>query len=121
MFSDNNLPDTLKPINQVAEEFQLEAHILRFWETKFLQIKPTKAKGNRRLYNKENIEIISKIKDLLYNQGYTIEGAKKYLAKENQNEIVQTQKIENSNPIELDEIITDLEKIKQQLENNLAA
>ncbi|WP_168464688.1 MerR family transcriptional regulator [Wolbachia endosymbiont of Ctenocephalides felis wCfeT] len=63
-------------IGEVAEELRLEQHVLRFWESQFDQIKPTKRKG-RRLYDHECINIIKKIKDMLYDKGYTIKGVQK--------------------------------------------
>ena len=52
-------------------------HVLRFWETKFTQIKPLKRNGGRRFYRPQDIDVLQQIKHLLYNQGYTIKGAKK--------------------------------------------
>jgi|GEM_PF-1357533 len=79
LFAKNFSNLSLKPINEVAEELDIEPYVLRFWETKFTQISPTKGRGNRRLYNHKDIDTIKSIKDLLYNKGFTIEGAKKYL------------------------------------------
>lgn len=63
-------------IGEVAEELHLEQHVLRFWESKFHQIKPIKRKG-RRLYDHKCIEEIKKIKYMLYEKGYTIKGVQK--------------------------------------------
>ena len=57
-------------------------HVLRFWETKFIQIKPIKRGGGRRYYRPEDVEILKGIKNLLYNDGYTIRGVQKVI-KEN--------------------------------------
>ncbi|AAW71248.1 MerR family transcriptional regulator [Wolbachia endosymbiont of Brugia malayi] len=63
-------------IGEVAEELHLEQHVLRFWESQFRQIKPIKRKG-RRLYDHKCIEVIKKIKYMLYDKGYTIKGVQK--------------------------------------------
>lgn len=66
-------------IGEASKELGVEAHVLRFWEKQFSQIKPVKT-NNRRLYSKENIDLIRQIKDFLYNKGYTIKGVQKILA-----------------------------------------
>ncbi len=106
---------SLKPINEVAEELGIEPYVLRFWETKFPQISPTKGRGNRRLYNHENIETIKLIKDLLYGHGYTIEGAKKYLSGNNSSEIIAN----NNQPDKLDmkSILDELKQLKLDLDS----
>lgn len=70
--------EAFKKISQVAQEIGVEQHVLRFWEQEFSVINPLKRRG-RRLYSTNDIEVIKKIKDLLYNQGYTIKGVKKLL------------------------------------------
>ncbi|WP_333023121.1 MerR family transcriptional regulator [Wolbachia endosymbiont of Pentidionis agamae] len=69
-------------IGEVAQELSLEQHVLRFWEEKFSQIKPVKRRG-RRLYDYECVEIIKKIKHMLYDKGYTIKGVQKELNAKN--------------------------------------
>jgi len=71
-----------RTISEVADSLGLPQHVLRFWETRFPQIKPTKLRGGRRYYRPEDIALITTIKDLLYRQGYTIEGARKAIGKE---------------------------------------
>ncbi|WP_253299776.1 MerR family transcriptional regulator [Wolbachia endosymbiont of Chironomus riparius] len=66
----------LHSIGEVAEKLNLQQHVLRFWESKFHQIKPIKCKG-RRLYDHKCIETIKKIKHMLYDKGYTIKGVQK--------------------------------------------
>lgn len=73
---------SLKSITQVANELGVEAHILRFWESKFPQIKPIKSRGKRRLYSESDVRKIKEIKTLLYDNGFTIKGAKQHLNKE---------------------------------------
>lgn len=67
----------LRTISEASEALDVPQHVLRFWETKFTQIKPLKRNGGRRFYRPQDLEILAQIKHLLYNQGYTIKGAKK--------------------------------------------
>lgn len=73
-------PEAFKTISEAAEELGVEQHVLRFWETKFTQIKPLKRRGGRRYYRPEDMEILHRIQHLLYKQGFTIKGAKKALS-----------------------------------------
>ena len=68
-----------KSISEVSTLLNVPAHVLRFWEEQFTQIKPMKRVGGRRYYRAEDVALLQQIYDLLYNQGYTIKGAKKYL------------------------------------------
>jgi DNA-binding transcriptional MerR regulator len=68
-----------RTISEVAGELNVEQHVLRFWETKFNQIKPLKRGGGRRYYRPEDIELLKNIHHLLYNEGYTIKGVQKLL------------------------------------------
>ena len=68
-----------KTISEVSKLIDVPSHVLRFWETKFTQVKPIKRSGGRRYYRSEDIEILSSIRELLYNEGYTIKGAQKVL------------------------------------------
>ncbi|MBT5798967.1 MerR family transcriptional regulator [Alphaproteobacteria bacterium] len=68
-----------KTISEVSKLIDVASHVLRFWETKFSSVKPLKRSGGRRYYNSEDIEVLSKIRSLLYNEGYTIKGAQKVL------------------------------------------
>lgn len=70
-------PEAFRTISEAAEELGVEQHVLRFWETKFTQIKPLKRRGGRRYYRPEDMEVLHRIRHLLYKQGFTIKGAKK--------------------------------------------
>ncbi|MFZ4541096.1 MAG: MerR family transcriptional regulator [Rickettsiales bacterium] len=70
-------PNALRTISEASELLDVPQHVLRFWETKFNQIKPLKRNGGRRFYRPQDLDILQQIKHLLYNQGYTIKGAKK--------------------------------------------
>ena len=74
-----------RTISEVASELNLPQHVLRFWETKFLQVNPTKRGGKRRYYRPEDILLLRQIQSLLYDDGYTIKGVQKLLKKPNNN------------------------------------
>lgn len=73
-------PNALRTISEASELLDIPQHVLRFWETKFSQIKPLKRNGGRRFYRPQDLEILQQIKHLLYAQGYTIKGAQKAIA-----------------------------------------
>lgn len=72
-------PDAFRTISEVAVELNLPQHVLRFWETRFPQIKPLKRGGSRRYYRPQDIETLRRIRQLLYDQGYTIKGVQRLL------------------------------------------
>ncbi len=72
-------PDAFRTISEVAEDLDLPQHVLRFWETRFPQIKPLKRGGGRRYYRPDDVALITGLKALLYGQGYTIKGVQRIL------------------------------------------
>ncbi len=72
-------PDAYRTISEVAHELGLPQHVLRFWESRFGQIRPLKRGGGRRYYKREDIALLKGIQHLLYNEGYTIKGVQKLL------------------------------------------
>lgn len=82
MTSEPKSDGAYRTIGEVAEELGLAQHVLRFWETRFPQIKPMKRGGNRRYYRPHDVELLRAINQLLYTDGYTIKGVQK-LIKEN--------------------------------------
>ena len=70
-------PQAFKTIREVSETLEVPQHVLRFWETKFKQLRPLKRGGGRRFYRNEDVELLKKIKVLLYSDGYTIKGVQK--------------------------------------------
>jgi DNA-binding transcriptional MerR regulator len=72
-------PDAFRTISEVAEDLDLPQHVLRFWETRFSQIKPLKRGGGRRYYRPQDVDLIRGIRFMLYDQGYTIKGVQKLL------------------------------------------
>jgi DNA-binding transcriptional MerR regulator len=71
--------EAFRTISEVAEELDLPQHVLRFWETRFTQIKPLKRGGGRRYYRPDDVELLRAIRQLLYGEGYTIKGVQKIL------------------------------------------
>jgi DNA-binding transcriptional MerR regulator len=70
-------PEAYRTIREVADSLDLPQHVLRFWETRFPQIRPLKRAGGRRYYRPDDIERLRLIKRLLYDEGYTIKGVQK--------------------------------------------
>ncbi|KQT52978.1 MULTISPECIES: MerR family transcriptional regulator [unclassified Aureimonas] len=79
--------DAFRTISEVAEDLNLPQHVLRFWETRFTQIKPMKRGGGRRYYRPDDVELLKGIRYLLYVKGFTIRGVQRIL-KENGNRFV---------------------------------
>ena len=72
-------PSAFRTISEVADELHIPQHVLRFWETKFPQVKPLKRGGGRRYYRPDDITLLRRVSDLLYIQGYTIKGVQRLL------------------------------------------
>jgi DNA-binding transcriptional MerR regulator len=72
-------PTAFRTISEVADELHIPQHVLRFWETKFAQVRPLKRGGGRRYYRPDDIALLRRISDLLYTQGYTIKGVQRLL------------------------------------------
>ena len=68
-----------RTISEVSDELDVPQHVLRFWETKFSQVKPLKRGGGRRYYRPEDLALLRRIRDLLYTEGYTIRGVQRLL------------------------------------------
>lgn len=76
---DNKAPDAFRTISEVADELDLPQHVLRFWESRFTEIKPMKRGGGRRFYRPDDIDLLRGIRHLLYGEGYTIRGVQRIL------------------------------------------
>jgi DNA-binding transcriptional MerR regulator len=76
---DNKAPDAFRTISEVAVELDLPQHVLRFWESRFREIKPMKRGGGRRYYRPDDVELLRGIRHLLYGEGYTIRGVQRIL------------------------------------------
>ncbi|TCR60673.1 MerR family transcriptional regulator [Bosea sp. BK604] len=76
---DSKSPDAFRTISEVAEDLDIPQHVLRFWETRFNQIKPLKRGGGRRYYRPDDVALLKGIRRLLYGEGYTIKGLQRIL------------------------------------------
>lgn len=113
--SDIMIPDKLYfRIGEVAELCRLPAYVLRFWETEFPQLKPVKGSTGQRMYRHKDVENVLRIKKLLYEEGFTIAGARQHLRAENKGDKKQT-------PLPFpDRTAPDLKHIRQGLLEILA-
>ena len=84
-------PDAYRTISEVAVTMDLPQHVLRFWETRFPQIKPLKRGGGRRYYRPDDVQLLRTIKRLLYGQGYTIKGVQKMLRDQGVQSVVRSE------------------------------
>jgi len=84
-------PDAYRTISEVAEAIDLPQHVLRFWETRFPQIRPMKRGGGRRFYRPDDVDLLKAIKRLLYDQGYTIKGVQKMLREQGAGAVIEAE------------------------------
>ena len=87
----NKSKSAFRSIAEVTEDLGVAPHVLRFWETKFSQIKPMKTKSSRRYYRPDDVELLSLIKELLYTRRYTIEGVQKLFKNRTLKDILGTE------------------------------
>ena len=71
--------DAFRTISEVSAALDVPPHVLRFWETKFTSLRPLKSSGGRRYYRPDDIAVLTRIRDLLYKDGFTIKGAQRFL------------------------------------------
>lgn len=110
------IPDKLYfSIGEVAKLCDLKTHVLRYWEQEFSALEPIKRRGNRRYYQRKDILLVREIKSLLYEQGYTIEGAKAQLATAS-NAPVQEEPVQKLSHPDLKNILQKLEGLLEELE-----
>ena len=116
----NSIKKLYYSIGEVSKLTELKQYVLRYWETEFKQLSPTKNKAGNRTYRQKDIDLILNIKDLLYNQKFTIDGARKILSGEQS--ISNDNSISESNPeINLDVLIkirTELKSILEDIRKN---
>ncbi|MCH9026783.1 MAG: MerR family transcriptional regulator [Proteobacteria bacterium] len=98
-------------IGEVSELCGVKPHVLRYWEQEFPQLKPVKRRGNRRYYQRQDVLIIRQIRNLLYDQGFTIGGARQQLTGDAAKiDINQSQQIVKQMRLELEEILKILRR-----------
>ena len=110
--------DAYKTIGEVSKMIQTPQHILRFWEESFSQINPLKRKGGRRLYSESDVNLLRRIKVLLYEEGYSVKGVKNYLSKNKISDIKSEGKLKVPEEVskKLEEITETLVKLKKLYE-----
>jgi DNA-binding transcriptional MerR regulator len=98
-------------IGEVSELCGVKPHVLRYWEQEFPQLKPVKRRGNRRYYQRQDVLMIRQIRSLLYEQGFTIGGARQKMSGEDAREdITQSQQIVHQVRLELEEVLQLLKR-----------
>lgn len=93
-------PDAFRTISEVSEELELPQHVLRFWETRFAQVKPMKRGGGRRLYRPDHVALLRGIKALLYDDGLTIKGVQKMLREKGSKTVISRGKADSELSLE---------------------
>jgi DNA-binding transcriptional MerR regulator len=124
--SNNKSAEAFRTIREVAEVIDVPQHVLRFWESKFRQVDPLKRGGGRRYYRPDDVILIKKIKQLLYDDGYTIKGVQKLLNEsKNKNVVVEKSLINTVSKTDTDiskssedrdqlkELLQDLQELKR--------
>ncbi len=104
-------------IGEVAQITKTEPYVLRYWETEFPILKPTKNKSGQRLYRKKDVENVLRIKELLYHEGYTIAGAQRKLQEESAGP-AKKEEVKTSVKARLEEIETELQNILTILDSD---
>jgi len=98
-------------IGEVSELCGVKPHVLRYWEQEFPQLKPVKRRGNRRYYQRHDVIVIRQIRSLLYDQGFTITGARQQLSGDSaRQDTTQSQQIIRQLRVELEEVLQLLKK-----------
>jgi DNA-binding transcriptional MerR regulator len=107
-------PGAFRTISEVATDLSVPQHVLRFWESKFQQIRPLKRGGGRRYYRPEDVQLLNSIKDLLYNQGFTIRGVQKLLREGGRSPLARSASIETHLPSSVSSLHTPMAPAQQQ-------
>ena len=133
----NKSKSAFRTIAEVADKLGVGTHVLRFWETKFSQIKPVKTSGGRRYYRPDDVKLLECIRDLLHGERYTIEGVQKlfkekgtkpfvgetimgdFFPNKETSSVVESVPEDNNSRELISSVIQELETIKQDLQKSL--
>ncbi len=125
----NKSPEAFRTIREASQELGVPQHVLRFWETKFSQVRPLKRGGGRRYYRPEDVELLRRIQSLLYSEGYTIRGVQKLMRETAGGEVsepsrpaskIKVSSSENqANSDRASKIITELETLRDMLRGRI--
>src|SRR5512145_816579 len=108
--------EAFRTISEVADELGVPKHVLRFWETKFPQVRPLKRGGGRRYYRPEDVDMLRRIRSLLYEAGYTIKGVQRLLREGGLKHEAPADAAEEPVPLEGEGRRVDLERLLDDLE-----
>ena len=109
------IPDKLYfTSGEVAQMCAVETHVLRYWEQEFPDISPSKRRGNRRYYKPKDVRLIRKVRQLLYDQGFTIEGARRQLSQPEEPVLPESSSVQSDTSMST--FIEELEGIVKELE-----
>ncbi len=100
-------PEAFRTISEVAEDLDVPQHVLRFWETRFSQIKPLKRGGRRRYYRPEDLLLLRGICSLLYDDGYTIKGVQKVLKERSVKAVIEAVRTAERAPASIASLLHD--------------
>jgi DNA-binding transcriptional MerR regulator len=98
-------PDAFRTISEVAADLDVPQHVLRFWESRFVQIKPVKRAGGRRFYRPEDVDLLRGIRSLLYSDGFTIRGVQKLLKERGLRHVVSVGRGVTPEPLVVEKIV----------------
>ena len=108
-------PTAFRTISEVSEELEIPQHVLRFWETRFAQVKPLKRAGGRRYYRPEDVDLLRRIRDLLYRQGFTIRGVQQVLKAERRGQKAPAAAVEAAAAADADPLLRELYALRDEL------
>ena len=114
-------PQAFRTISEVSEELEIQQHVLRFWETRFAQVKPMKRGGGRRLYRPDHIALLRGIKALLYDDGMTIKGVQKMLRERGSKTVIARGKADAALSLEPTDAVAEEGFLPLDLPDNAAA
>lgn len=110
-------PDAFRTISEVADDLDLPQHVLRFWETRFAQIKPMKRGGGRRYYRPDDVDLLRGIRHLLYGEGYTIRGVQQILKDQGLRYVQTIGRSAETDPARLRDVNFDQDALEADAEN----
>ena len=110
-----------RTISEVANKLNVQQHVLRFWETKFSQVRPLKRGGGRRYYRPEDVALLQRIHHLLYTEGYTIKGVQKLLKGQGKAQIIAEANNQNAAPAASPKVPTSQVAVEQPKKSGLSA
>src|SRR5215469_51520 len=112
-------PEAFLTISEASVELDVPQHVLRFWESRFAQVKPIKRAGGRRYYRPEDVDLLRGIRALLYSDGFTIRGVQKILRDKGLRHVAQVGRALHGEDLELDEDSSDADEPTSDIDEDL--